>query len=682
MVSRVGKVLFEIGVEEIPARFIPSALVQLEENFKKILSEIRIELFDFKALATPRRLTIKAELSPRQTSEERVVWGPPVHVAFSETGEPKEPAYAFAKAQGVEVESLQIRPKGKGNYVCAVIAEEGKETESLLPSILKNLFLSLHFPKMMRWGSGSLRFPRPVRWLLALYYDRPIEFEIDGIKTGKFTQGHRFLSDGVLKIEKIDDYESVLEKAFVIVDQNRRKELIIEQANELAKKVSGEVLWNEALLEEVVYLTEYPQAFLCSFSEEYLELPEELLITVMKDHQRYFAVKDIGGLKNYFIVVSNTVSENEENIRRGAERVIRARFEDARFYYKEDLKKGIDSLLEATKGIIYHKQLGSLFDKTLRIMAIIERLCQKIIPDRVEGARLAAKYSKADLASGVVGEFPELQGIMGYYYTQAKGLPLEVAIAIKEHYGPKGFFDPIPSNDFGCLLSIADKLDHISSFFYLGEVPSGTEDPFGLRRAGNGIISVLAKKRYRVSLSEILDTIESFGDKELREQILSFLVQRVESYLEHKGFDINSIKTVGNLMVIRPIYEIEKRLEALTDFRKRELFEEFLLAVKRTENIIKNYEKFNLSLNLLNLPEERALYDAVELIKVQLREHLESERFYEALECLSKLTPTINQFFDKVLVMDKNEELKRNRLALLHYLSEHLRSVLDLSKLY
>lgn len=678
----MGKVLFEIGVEEIPSRFIPSALVQIEENFKRILSEARVDLFHCKTLATPRRLTLIAELSPKQASEERVVWGPPAHVAYSETGEPKEPAYAFAKAQAVAVESLQIRQKGKGKYVCAVISEEGKDTQSLLPTILKNLFFSLHFPKIMRWGNGSLRFPRPVRWLLALYDNRAVELEIDGIRAGEHTKGHRFLSDGFLKIEKIDDYESVLEKAYVIVDQNRRKELIIEQANQLAKKVDGEVLWNEALLEEVVYLTEYPQSFLCSFSEDYLELPEELLITVMKDHQRNFAVKDSRGLKNYFIVVSNTVSENQENIRKGAERVLRARFEDARFYFKEDLKKGIDSLLEATKGIVYHKSLGSLFDKTLRITGIVERLCHKIMPEGVEQAKVAAKYSKADLASGVVGEFPELQGIMGYYYTKAKGLPQEVAIAIKEHYSPKGFLDPIPSNDFGCLLSIADKLDHISSFFYLGEVPSGTEDPFGLRRAGNGIITVLAKRRYRISLSEILDTVDIYNDKALKEKILTFLVQRLESYLEQRGFDLNSIKTVNDFMVNRPIYEIEKRLEALNDFRKRELFEEFFLAVKRTENIIRNYEKFNLSESLLNLPEEKALYDAVEKIKDKLREYLAEEKFYEALECLSQLTPTINQFFDRVLVMDKNEEIKRNRLALLQYLSEHLRTVLDLSKLY
>jgi len=679
----MDKILFEIGAEEIPARFIPLAIGQIEENFKKITSEYRIELKSIKVYATPRRLTLLAELSSEQASEEKLVWGPPVHVAFDEKGLPKESAYAFAKAQGIEVEQLQIKPKGKGSYVCAVLSKKGKKTEEVLPEILKNLFYSLNFPKMMRWGEGTLRFIRPVRWLLALYDDRFISFEIEGIKTENKTQGHRFLSENPLNIDRVDNYEFILEKAFVIVDQEKRKKIILTQAEELAKKVNGKILWNNELIEEVTYLVEFPNSVLCSFSMQYLKLPEELLITVMKDHQRYFAIIDNEGkLKNYFVVVSNTKAKNEKNIRKGAERVIKARFEDARFYYEEDLKKGLVTLLESTKGIIYHKKLGSLYDKSLRIMRIAERLSDRIIPEKTELVKIAANYCKADLASGVVGEFPELQGIMGGYYAKNAGMPDEVSLAIKEHYLPKGFTDEIPSNDIGCIISLADKLDHIATFFYLGEIPSGTEDPFGLRRAANGIISILLKKKYSLSLLETVDMIKEFVDEKLKEQISIFIIQRLESYLELTGYDVNLIKTISDFILIRPVYEIKRRLEAVSLFRSKEDFEEFFLAVKRVSNIIKNYEKFELNPELFSSEEEKKLFNEIEKYKENLYEYLNSQQFFEALNYLHKLTPTINNFFDSVLVMDKDEKIKRNRLALLQHLSELLKSVADISKLY
>lgn len=679
----MGKILFEIGAEEIPARFIPSAINQIEENFKRITSEYRIDLKSLNVYATPRRLTLIAEVSSEQASEEKLIWGPPVHIAFDEQGMPKEPAYAFAKAQGIDVEHLKIKPKGKGNYVCAVLSEQVKKTEEVLPEILENFFYSLNFPKMMRWGKKTLRFIRPVRWFLVLYENRLVSFEIEGIKTDNKTQGHRFLAENPLHIDRIDNYEKTLEKAFVIVDPEKRKRIITTQAEELAKKVDGKILWNNELLEEVTHLVEFPSSVLCSFSKEYLKLPEELLITVMKDHQRYFAIIDNKGkLKNYFVVVSNTVAENEENIRKGAERVIRARFEDAKFYYEEDLKKGLESLLEATKGIIYHEKLGSLYDKSLRIMKIAERLSDRLIPEKKELVKSAAKYCKADLASGVIGEFPELQGIMGGYYSKKAGLQDEVSVAIKEHYIPKGFTDEIPSNDVGCIISLADKLDHMATFFYLGEIPSGTEDPFGLRRVANGIISILLRKKYPLSLLETVGMIEEFVDEKIKEQISVFIVQRFESYLELSRYDVNLIKTINNFILIRPVYEIEKRLEALSLFRKKEDFEDFFLAVKRVSNIIKNYKKFELNPELFFSEEEKKLYEEIEKIKLNFYNCLNSECFFEALNYLHKLTPTINNFFDKVLVMDKDEKIKRNRLALLQYLSELLKSVADISRLY
>ncbi|MCX7988984.1 MAG: glycine--tRNA ligase subunit beta [Thermodesulfovibrio sp.] len=679
----MSNLLFEIGVEEIPARFLPHGKVQLEENFKKITSEYRISLFAIKVFVTPRRLTIIADLSEEQEPEEKLIWGPPAHIAFNESGEPKEPALAFAKAQGINVKDLRIEKKGKGNYVCALLKEKGKKTEEVLPEILKSLFTSITFPKMMRWGNGSLKFVRPVRWFLAIYKDRVIPFEIDGIKAGEYTQGHRFLSKNPLKIDKISNYEKILESAFVIVDQNKRKSIIISQADSLANKVNGKIFWDEELLDEVTNLVEYPEAVLCSFSEAYLTLPKELLITVMKDHQRYFSITDTEGkLKNYFVVIGNTKLENEENIRKGAERVIKARFEDAKFYYEEDLKKGFERLLEGTKGIIYHKKLGSLYDKVLRINRIAIKLANTILPEKIELIELASRYCKADISSGVVGEFPELQGIMGGYYAKHAGFPEEVAQAIREHYLPKGFTDEIPSNDLGCIISIADKLDHISSFFYLGEIPSGTEDPFGLRRAANAVLAILLKRKYPLSMGDILSALVDFISEEVKEQISTFISQRFESFLEMSGYDINLIKTISELILTRPLYEIEERLKAVNEFKNSDNFEGFFLAVKRVSNIIRNYEKVPFNRDLLVASEEKELYISMEETRKELTEYLKNERFIDALHHLDRLTPIINNFFDRVLVMDKDESIKRNRIALLQELSEILKSVADISKLY
>ncbi len=678
----MGKLLFEIGVEEIPARFLPFAKEQIEKLFPEIISEYRLVLYSLKIFMTPRRIAFIAHLSGQQHAEEKLIWGPPAHISFDEEGNPKEPAIAFAKSQGTDLKDLMIKPKGKGNYVCAILKEKGKETEEILPEILKNFIFSLTFPKMMRWGNGDLRFVRPIRWLLALYDNKIIPFEINGINARDCTYGHRFLSEKPLIINSIDDYERTLERNFVIVDQDKRKILILDQVHALAKNVKGQIVLDRDLLEEVVYLVEFPHAVLCSFSENYLALPKELLITVMKDHQRYFAISDEeGNLKNYFVVISNTEGKNDLNIRKGAERVIKARFEDAKFYFTEDLKKGIHRLLELTKGIIYHKKLGSLYDKTLRICNVATKLSEILMPHKVELIKLAATYCKIDLASGVVGEFPELQGIMGGYYAEHAQLPPEVCQAIKQHYLPRSFSDEIPTEDMAAILSIADKLDHIFSFFYLGQIPSGTEDPFGLRRAANGIIAILLKRKYPLNLETLLNIYEEFPSEQLKQKVLDFLIQRLESFYEGAGFNINLIKTVSHLMVSLPLYEIEARLEAVRKFKDSENFERFFLAIKRVANIIKNYEKspFNTSLFMTN--EEKELYSKMEEVKGNLKEHLKKGEFLLALKYLDNLTPTINKFFDNVLVMDKDERIKTNRMALLQELYNILRSVADISKI-
>ncbi|MCS7203646.1 MAG: glycine--tRNA ligase subunit beta [Thermodesulfovibrio sp.] len=675
--------LFEIGTEEIPARFIPLGIKQLKENFEKILNEYKIDFKNLKTYATPRRLAISCWLSPKQTSTEKLIWGPPAHIAFDETGNPKQAAIAFAQANLINIKDLQIRQKGKGYYVCALIREEGLATENILPEILNKLFFSLNFPKMMRWGSGAIKFVRPIRWLTVLYEGKVIQFELNGVKSDCKTQGHRFLVEETLNIKTADEYEKILEKAFVIPDPEKRRQLIVNQIKNLANMIEGEALLDEDLVEEVVYLVEHPVMVLCSYPEKYISLPEELLITVMKDHQRYFAVKDKDGkLKNYFIAIGDTVVENSEQIRKGAERVIKARFEDAKFYYEEDLKKGIEKLLEETKGIIYHEKIGTLYDKAARIEKIIINLGKKLLPDKLETLKVAAKYCKADIASGVVKEFPELQGVMGGYYCKVKGWPEEVVLAIKEHYLPKGLSDEIPSTDIGCLLSIADRLDHLSSFFFLGHIPSGTEDPFGLRRSGNGIVIISLKKRYDVSIRELSESIEDFEKEEIKEEIERFLGQRVESYLELKGYEVNLIKTINDLITKIPVWETEERLQAVQSFMKEEIFQSFYFSVKRVSNIIREFKDIDLIPESFIAEEEKRLYEKILSIKEDLDNCIIKKKFTEALYLLSSLNPFITDFFDNVLVMDKDEKLRNNRIALLQRVHKILTTVTDLSKLY
>ncbi|HAM53301.1 MAG TPA: glycine--tRNA ligase subunit beta [Nitrospiraceae bacterium] len=681
-----SSLLMEIGTEEIPARFIAPALTMLREKAGSVFSDYSIDFSDAQTYGTPRRLVLLMNgLPPMQKDIVKELYGPPQRAAFDKDGNPSKAALGFAAAVGVEVSSLQIRKKDKGEYVVAIIQQKGIAVKELLPEILQKIILLLHFPKSMRWGNGSFRFVRPIHWILALCDREVIPFELDGIKSANLTKGHRFLSPGVFIVREIPTYLHLMENNYVIVDQAMRKKIIAEGVAKLSSSVGGLPVKDEELLDAVTYLTEYPVPFLCEFPHDYLRLPRELLITVMRDHQKFFAVEDEQGrLKNHFIVVSNTKAENAETVRAGAERVIKARFEDARFYYEEDLKTPLHSRIEDLKRVTFHDRIGSLFDKTEKVVKLASFLAERLLPESKHLIERAALLGKTDLISGVVSEFPELQGLMGRYYALNDGEDRAVAEAIVEQYLPSHSGDRLPATVEGSLLSLADKIDSIVSFFAVGITPTGSEDPFALRRQALAVIAILMEKRYPLILKELFSAAEQ-NLKETRptlaDELLQFFLQRIEPLLTSQNFETDVIQSIVYLIGDLPPAEIKERLLAISQFTADTEYNAFLLAIKRVNNIIPDQEIPPVNENLLIEIPERNLYHDILTLKPIVQGMLRDKRYHDALKLLSALTGPINGFFDAVLVMDKREEVKLNRLALLKEIWKSALTIADFSKL-
>ncbi len=681
--------LLEIGTEEMPARFLPGAIQSLKENAATILSEHYIDFSEIKVYATPRRLVLVVTGLPElQESRVREVFGPPKRVAFDEKGNPTEAATRFANSQGVKLESLVVKKRDKGEYVAAVIEEKGLAVKDLLPEVLKRVVLSLRFQKTMRWGTGSMRFARPIHWLLAMFGKDIIHFEIDGIKSSNMTWGHRFLSPAKFQIKEVLDFKNLLDNNLVIVDQEQRKRMILDGIRNLSASVGGIPIEDEELIETVNFLVEHPFPVLCSFQREYLELPKELLVTVMKDHQKFFAIENEGGrLINHFIVISNTKKENEETVRIGAERVIKARFEDARFYFKEDRKKILYERIGDLRKVIFQEKLGSLYEKTERIVSITEFLSERLLSSAKDKLLRAAWLSKTDLLTGIIREFTELQGIMGKYYAMHDGEDSEVATALEEQYLPKHSGGELPRTEVGALLSIADKIDNIVSFFSLGLIPTGSEDPFALRRQALGIIAILLDKGYNLPLKDLIqkalqNLISLFPlPEKIEERISQFFEQRFEPVFSDRGYSSDLLQSILPMSLDLTLKDIEGRLDALKRFKEDKDCDNFLLAIKRVHNIIPKKIGPGLKTELLVEEAEKGLKERLDSIRSHLPVLLQERRHSDAISLLVSLTDPINHFFDRVLVMDKREEIKQNRLALLLEVWRIATTIADFSKL-
>jgi len=680
------QLLLEIGVEEVPARFLPLAAEGLKKTAAEHLRAANLSFSSISSYVTPRRLSLIAEgLPENQADVSREVFGPPRKNAFDPQGKPTKAAIGFAKSVGVAPEKLVIKERNSGEYVAALIEEKGRPVRDVLPEMLKKIVTSLHFPKSMRWGDGSLRFVRPIKWLLAIFDSEIVEFELEGLKSSNVTKGHRFLSPVAFQIKEAKSYRTILETSFVIVDQDKRRQIIAGELERLAGSVNGTYIKDEELLDTVTNLVEYPVGVLCEFPGEYLELPEELLITVMKDHQKYFAIRDPEGkLLNYFIVISNTLKENSEIVKAGAERVIMARFEDARFYYRDDLKKPLASRVEELKKVIYHEKLGTLHDKALRMKGLASSIVETMDGGLKEKAERAAMLAKADLVSGVVREFPELQGIMGKYYAAHDGEDPEVALSLYEQYLPKHAGDVLPKTPLGAALGLADRIDNIVSFFSIGLLPTGSEDPFALRRQAIGVCAVLFEQKYPFKIRALLEKgMEAIGrdDQNLLSELVKFFEARLFQILESKGYETDLINSVLGLAVDSPLYGMIKRIEALERFKKAPVFPSFVLAIKRVRNIIPEGGLPPPKKDLFLEKEEKELYESALEIERKLGTLLEEKRYEEAALLLAELAGPVNLFFDKVLVMAKEEDIKENRLALLSFIWSLALKVCDFSKI-
>lgn len=666
--------LIELGTEETPAGYIVPALESMSSQMTGFLDENRIAHGEPVTSGTPRRLVLS--IPNVATAQEAItieIIGPPKRAAFDARGLPTKAAEGFAKGQGVSVEDLSIKETPKGEYLCVYREETGVSTRELLEKMLPDFIARIPFPKSMHWGSLTATFARPLQWIVALLGGEVLNCDYGSVHSGSRSRGHRFMSPGWFEVKDYASHRENLRKNFVILDIAERRGLIDEGADKAAGGVGGKILRDDDLLDEVTQLVEYPQPLVGQFEEKYLELPPELLITVIKKHQRYFAITGANGdLLPYFVTISNTVPRDFNLVAAGNARVVRARLEDARFYYKEDQKVRLDDRVEQLRGVVFHSKIGTSFEKVERFSEIAGWLSGQIAPGSTDNVLRAARLCKADLVTGVVGEFPELQGVMGKTYALLQGELRIVAETIYEHYLPNRAGGPVPQHVEGSIVSIADKIDTISACFGAGLIPSGTADPFALRRQTLGIIRIVLEGSLRISLGGLLDkALELLASRltkpaeNIKSDILDFFQGRLHHYLaSQEGFRpdiIESALSVG----IDDLVEAVARTKALAVFTGRPDFNDLAAAVKRVANIIKEPETAPVDPALFKIPSEQKLYSSLQDMESTIQGFLMKSDYAGALEAMAQLKAPIDGFFDSVLVMDKDETVKRNRLALL-----------------
>jgi glycyl-tRNA synthetase beta chain len=655
--------LFELGTEEIPARFMEAAISQFKEQGKSLLGSSGFVFDSLESWGTPRRLVLYS-WNLRFDSSKAVTLkkGPPQNKAFDPQGKPTLALLGFLKKENGKLTDIQV----KEGYVYLIKQEERSATE-ILSIVLAGIVQNLSFPKTMRWGEGEYSFVRPVRWICALWGKEVIPVSIFGIESAPHTYGLRFFSD-LVKIEKAEDYEQKLEENFVLVRPDRRKERLEKLSQQLAMEVGGSPLWPEGLLEELVYLLEYPTPFLGSFPEEYLTLPADVLITTMRHHQKQLPVVDAqGNLLNYFICFRNGPALGEELVIKGNEQALTGRLEDARLFFTKDREKKLMERVPELKGIIFYEKLGTLWEKTQRIGEISALFCDSLkIPEHEKQKVLrTALLAKADLTSSLVQEFPELQGIMGKEYALLDGEDTEVAQGIAEHYWPRFFGDQEPKSLCGTIVSMADRIDTLVCFFGINMEPSGSSDPLALRRQAQGLISILLKKSLPLDLKIIISLGAQVSskvtpwDEEKEMRLLEFLKQRLRFALEEEGFSFEEISCVLNGKSLVP-YEVVKRAWLLKHLKEEDL-KNLAFSFKRMKNILKSAGNFQPYLEEHEMEEiERELF--LKLEEVANRDNSKPEFL---LNNILEIIPYVGMFFDQVMVLTEEEKTRRKRLTLL-----------------
>ncbi|WP_226526406.1 glycine--tRNA ligase subunit beta [Metabacillus niabensis] len=668
--------LLEIGLEEVPAHYVTPAMNQFAEKLTKWLEEKQLTHGEVKTYATPRRLAVLVKnVLEKQPDIEEEAKGPAKKIALDENGNWSKAAIGFTKGQGASVEDIYFKEINGVEYVHVQKFVKGQEAKDLL-SETRELITGLTFPKNMRWGDQELRYIRPIKWLVALFGQNVIPFEIAGAKTGSFTYGHRFLGNKV-EIASPSLYEAALLEQFVIADPVKRKEAISQQLVDLENEKNWVIPVDEDLLEEVNNLVEYPTALYGTFEQEYLSLPDEVLVTTMKEHQRYFPVRNNDGqLQPFFVTVRNGDQNHLENVARGNEKVLRARLSDANFFYQEDQKLKIEDAVQKLDKIVFHEELGTLGEKVTRIVNLSKQLADmvQLQSDEKDNVERAASICKFDLVTHMVYEFPELQGKIGEKYARLSGEKEEVSIAINEHYMPRHAEDAAPGSNVGAIVALADKLDTIVGFFAIGKIPTGSQDPYALRRQASGILQILLSKEWTISLPQLFElALSQYEDKksnEAVEELVSFFKLRLKYRLaeEKIRYDLNDAVLESSVLEVNSIVA---RAKVLQDVSSHTDFKETIEALARVMNIAKKATESDINSELFESDYETSLYNAYTETNMKIDSLNNVEDVYNAL---ASLKPVINEYFDHTMVMSDNEEIKRNRLAQMLKLSQLIES--------
>ncbi len=690
----MADLLLEIGAEEIPAGFVPPALEQLEADLAKALGEARLAHGQVKAVGTPRRLTVWARaVSARQPDARTEALGPPVAHAFDAQGKPTPAALGFARSQGVEVSALSRVETPKGERLAVTRVEKGKRAGEVLPGLLERLVAGLRFKKSMRSRWDEVAFARPVRWIVALHGGRPLAVRFGEVVSGRATRGHRFKAPREIPLRGApEEYLAKLRKAFVLADPAERRAALEAGLERAAREAGGRVRPDEPLLEQVLYLVEHPTAIAGEFERSNLELPPEVVLSEMRNHQRYFAVLDAKGrLTNRFVAVSGTPVKDPRVARHGYERVLRARLADARFFFEEDKKRALKDRIEDLGRRTYQARLGSELDRVHRIAAIAAALARAVgkealEPDVLEVARLC----KADLGTGMVGEFPELQGIMGGHYARLEGYRPEVAEAIEDHYRPIGASEEMPRSDLGALVGLADRLHALVGILAVGERATGAADPFGLRRAAIGILRILVDRGYHLSLAAAVErALDSLAGVKLAadrgavaEQVLDFVRGRLRA-LWSESFPPDVVEAVL-AAGFDDVVDARRRVEALADARARPDFAPLAVAFKRVANIqekAKGGAAAAVDPALLRDAAEQHLAAEVERVEAEASASRARRDYPAILRAVASLGPAVDRFFEEVLVMAEDPALRANRLALVRRVGDLFGDVADFRKI-
>ena len=678
----MNSLLLEVGSEEIPASMIEPALRELSQKARDLLDQSQLNYRSLRVFDSPRRLAILIEGLPGQQPPSReTILGPPQRVARDEAGQLTQAAHGFARKSGVPVEQMEFLQTEKGTYLGFHREEPGRQTPDLLAAEIPGLISSLHWPKTMYWEESRFRFIRPIRWLVALWNEEVLPFELAGIAAGRDSRGHRYLGSNRVSIRRPEEYVEALRAEYVVVDLEERQEKIRKELTALVSQDGSCLLEDSALLRQVERLNEYPQVLRGAFEERFLEIPREVLITVMRHHQKYFAVIDErGALKPAFLTVINTARESEL-VRTGHERVLKARLEDAAFFWKKDQLASLEERVEGLGQVVFQKELGSYLDKSRRI----SRLCRQLEDD--PQLETAARLCKTDLTTEMVFELPELQGIMGGLYARQAGYEEGTWRAIYEQYQPGSMEDDLPSSRNGALLSLADKLDTLVGCFGIGIVPTGSSDAFALRRQAQSIVRILLEKKIRFPLSQLVSWAQlgfesSSSEDSIRLSVLEFLERRIRFVLSESGipYDVlNAILASG----YEDVPAAAARAQALLKIRNDADFEALAIAFKRIRNIlIKSGESWgDPAPSALEEPEERALWEHLSRIAPEVRKLMAEDDYAAALRRIATFREPVDGFFDAVLVMDPNPDLRRNRLALLSQISELFLQLADISEI-